>query len=184
MKPTTKTATREQLVSTAKQLNRILAVNTADAIKFGPKVKDEDLKKGIVLLGEEIEATDFEVNPDNPDFIPFDADAVYTFEVLGVLIPKKPAPVKKDEKGKKAPKAAAKKEVKTPRANRTTSFCNCLDKKGKLITTLAQETDNAFVAAGGNSNIGQTIHMIKVYLPVLIGLGIVSNDDGIIKLIK
>lgn len=96
-----KNVTREQLVSTAKQLNRILAVNATDAIKFGPKVKEEDLKKGIATLGEEIEATDFEVNPDNPDFIPFDADAVYTFETLGVLIPKKPPVVVKNATGVK-----------------------------------------------------------------------------------
>lgn len=178
-----KTATREQLVSTAKQLNRILAVNTTDAIKFGPKVKDEDLIKGITTLGEEIEASDFEVNPEKPDFIPFDADAVYTFESLNVLIPKKPAVIKKDEKGKKAPKAAAKKEAKT-KYTRANAFADAFLSGETDCVKLVTVADEFYAKNGGTANIKEAKWYHNVMMPGLVALGIVSISEGKLNILK
>ena len=177
-----KTATREQLVSTAKQLNRILSVNEKDAIKFGPKVKDDELKKGIVLLGEEIEASDFEVNPDKPEFIPFDADAVYTFEALGVLIPKKPAPVKKDEKGKKAPKVV-KKEVKA-KYTRANAFADAFLSGETDCVKLVTVADEFYAKNGGTANFKEAKWYYNVMMPGLVALGIVSVSEGKLTVLK
>ena len=178
-----KNATREQLVSTVKQLNRILFVDPAEAVKIGPKTKEDELKKIVIKLGEEIEATDFEVNPDKPDFIPFDADAIYTFEALNVLIPKKPAPVKKDEKGKKAPKAAAKKEAKT-KYTRANAFADAFLSGETDCVKLITQADEFYVKNGGTSNIKEAKWYHNVMMPGLVALGIVSVSEGKLTVLK
>ena len=174
--------TREELIATAKQLNNILAVNEKDAIKIGLKAKDEDIKAGIITLGEEIEASDFEANPDKPDFVPFDETAVKVFEALGVLVPKKPAAVKKDEKGKKAPKKE--KVAPKPKYTRANAFADAFLFGTTDCDKLIAHADKFYVDNGGTSNLKEAKWYHNVMMPGLVALGIVSIADGKITILK
>jgi outer membrane biosynthesis protein TonB len=95
----------------------------------------------------------------------------------------KAAPAEKPAKEKKE-KAPAKEKSKS--VTRTDCFCNALlaiDKKGKSIDDIAEEIDEAYVKGGGKSNLKQTLHMIKVYLPVLVGVKFAKFDNKVITLI-
>ena len=103
------------------------------------------------------------------------------------------APAKgKKEKAAHAEKPAKEKKEKTPAKEKTKSvtrtdcFCTALlaiDKKGKSIDAIAEEIDKAYVKGGGESNLKQTLHMVKVYLPVLVGVEFAKVDNKVITLI-
>ena len=89
----------------------------------------------------------------------------------------KAAPKAKGEgKGKAAPKAKA-----TPKKKRMTCLCEALQKlpkKGKTFDEVATVANDAFAQAGGKDNHAQTLHTLKVVLPIVKHFEIVSVKKG------
>lgn len=86
------------------------------------------------------------------------------------------APVKKDKK-KASPFKSTKETLGTTRMIEVAKAMGNI-KKSKDIDTIAEAANNAFVKAGGASNVKQSKNIIKVLLPAAEKWGIVVNKDG------
>ena len=104
-----------------------------------------------------------------------------------VLEGKEPASRKpkgqKASAGKKATgkKTAGKKASKKKSTSKKRIDCICdaickLPKSGKSKNQIAKQADEAYVKAGGSTNVKQTLHHLQVILPALINFGIVKQD--------
>lgn len=108
------------------------------------------------------------------------ADAVKT---VNKSIREKKEAQKDPEPSKPEPTKATPKPAKKKKSTRTIIVCDVLRKlpQPTTIEDAAKTVDTGFVKAGGNSNVKQTIHLIKVLLPAAVEWGIVEQVDGKLK---
>lgn len=92
---------------------------------------------------------------------------------------KKKKSSKKSDKKKKGKKKPEPKKVKGKK--RIECICDALkklSKKGKTAEDIAEVANKDFVKEGGNDNVKQTAHTIRVILPTLINFELVSVKKG------
>lgn len=203
--------TREELVALVGELNNVLGLDPQ--FKVTKKMADEDIIEKIKEIAtDNVYESDFEAlneddvegehfysedsqrvfamlkieiaagSPPNPEEVAEEVEEVEEAPVKGKK--EKAAPAEKPAKEKKE-KAPAKEKRKT--ATRTDCFCEAvlaIGKKGKTISDISEDIDAAYVKAGGDSNLKQTEHMVRVHLPVLVGVGFVEVKDKTIFLIQ
>jgi len=177
--------TRTQMISTAKQMNVIFSYEPEEMINLKAATKngltDEQLKATIVNNGAQLEASDFEFDDNDENFVPFDDDAKAVFTALGVLIPLKPAPVVKDEKGKVVKTTAkTKSEVKYTRAN---AFADAVKSGETNLEKLLTVADKLFMKANNKpTNIKEAKWYQSTVVPGLIALDLYTIvNDCLIK---